>query len=86
MLAIFKSGYSRIPVYDRDRNDIIGLILAKDLIFVDVRVSIAQLLHNCGVLVLLCYYIVLVQSVPHGVLCNILSQIVIELFLISSSS
>ncbi len=35
MYEIFKSGYSRIPVYDRDRNDVIGLILAKDLIFVD---------------------------------------------------
>lgn len=32
---IFKSGYSRIPVYERDRNDIIGLLLVKDLIFVD---------------------------------------------------
>jgi len=32
---IFKSGYSRIPVYDKDRHDIVGLILAKDLIFVD---------------------------------------------------
>jgi len=35
MYEIFKSGYSRIPVFDKDRNDIIGLILAKDLIFVD---------------------------------------------------
>jgi metal transporter CNNM len=32
---IFKAGYSRIPVYDKDENDIISLILAKDLIFVD---------------------------------------------------
>jgi CRP-like cAMP-binding protein len=32
---IFKAGYSRIPVYDKDRNDIVSLILAKDLIFVD---------------------------------------------------
>jgi metal transporter CNNM len=35
---IFKSGYSRIPVYDRDRDDVVGLILAKDLIFVDPEV------------------------------------------------
>eukprot|EP01031_Cornospumella_fuschlensis_P028941 gene28941-34930_t len=35
MYEIFKSGYSRIPVYDRDLNDIVGLVLAKDLIFVD---------------------------------------------------
>lgn len=32
---IFKSGYSRIPVYETDKNDIIGLLLVKDLIFVD---------------------------------------------------
>jgi hypothetical protein len=37
---IFKSGYSRIPVYETDRNDVVGLILAKDLIFVDPEVSI----------------------------------------------
>jgi metal transporter CNNM len=32
---IFKSGYSRIPVFDMDRNDVIGVILTKDLIFID---------------------------------------------------
>jgi metal transporter CNNM len=32
---IFKCGYSRIPVYEKDRTDIIGLIFVKDLIFVD---------------------------------------------------
>mmetsp|Transcript_1144 Transcript_1144/g.1853 ORF Transcript_1144/g.1853 Transcript_1144/m.1853 type:complete len:655 (-) Transcript_1144:172-2136(-) len=32
---VFKSGYSRIPVYGRDRNDIAGVLLAKDLIFID---------------------------------------------------
>ena len=32
---IFKSGYSRIPVYEANKDDIIGLILVKDLIFVD---------------------------------------------------
>lgn len=32
---IFKAGCSRIPVYDGDHNDIVGIILAKDLIFVD---------------------------------------------------
>lgn len=37
---IFKSGYSRIPVYDKDRSDIVGLILAKDLIFIDPEVSV----------------------------------------------
>ena len=36
---IFKSGYSRIPVYGRDTNDIVGLILTKDLIFLDPEVS-----------------------------------------------
>ena len=33
---IFKAGYSRIPVFDKeDKNDVIGLMLVKDLIFVD---------------------------------------------------
>ncbi len=35
LAEIFKSGYSRIPVYGKDRNDIVGLLLTKDLIFVD---------------------------------------------------
>lgn len=40
---IFKSGYSRIPVFDRDRNDVVGLILAKDLIFIDPEVKTLEL-------------------------------------------
>ena len=32
---IFNKGYSRIPVYERDRNNVVGLLLAKDLLFVD---------------------------------------------------
>jgi hypothetical protein len=32
---IFKTGHSRIPVYARDRNDVVGILLTKDLIFVD---------------------------------------------------
>lgn len=35
MNRIFKSGYSRIPIYDRDPNDVIGVILTKDLLFID---------------------------------------------------
>lgn len=35
---IFKSGYSRIPVYEKSRSDIVGLILTKDLIFMDPEV------------------------------------------------
>ena len=38
---IFQAGYSRIPVYEKDKNDIIGLILAKDLIFIDPEVCCA---------------------------------------------
>lgn len=32
---IFRSGFSRIPVYGKDKFDIIGVLLVKDLIFVD---------------------------------------------------
>lgn len=34
MKKIFRAGYSRIPVYDNDRNDIVGIILAKDLMLI----------------------------------------------------
>ncbi|CAN0228749.1 unnamed protein product [Laminaria digitata] len=33
--VIFKSGFSRIPVYAKDHNDVIGLLFTKDLIFID---------------------------------------------------
>jgi len=33
--TIFKTGYSRIPVYEISRNNIIGLLFVKDLIFLD---------------------------------------------------
>ena len=34
--SIFQSGFSRVPVYeDNDKNSIVGLLLVKDLIFVD---------------------------------------------------
>lgn len=32
---LFRAGYSRIPIYERDQNDVVGLILAKDLLFID---------------------------------------------------
>lgn len=32
---IFRSGFSRIPIYEADQNDVIGILLTKDLIFVD---------------------------------------------------
>jgi metal transporter CNNM len=33
--AIFKTGFSRIPVYEVSRNNVIGLLFTKDLIFID---------------------------------------------------
>jgi metal transporter CNNM len=33
--AIFQSGYSRIPVYEGTRDEIYGLLLVKDLVFID---------------------------------------------------
>ena len=32
---IFRSGYSRVPVYKGTKNDIVGLLLTKDLIMID---------------------------------------------------
>jgi metal transporter CNNM len=32
---IFKTGYSRIPIYEISKNNVIGLLFVKDLIFID---------------------------------------------------
>lgn len=32
---IYNSGYSRIPVWNRDPNDVVGIVFTKDLIYVD---------------------------------------------------
>mmetsp|Transcript_21103 Transcript_21103/g.47479 ORF Transcript_21103/g.47479 Transcript_21103/m.47479 type:complete len:521 (+) Transcript_21103:238-1800(+) len=35
MTKIFRAGFSRVPVYDNNENDVMGLLMTKDLIFVD---------------------------------------------------
>ncbi|OWZ21741.1 Metal transporter [Phytophthora megakarya] len=32
---IYNSGYSRIPVWNKDPNDVVGIVITKDLIYVD---------------------------------------------------
>jgi metal transporter CNNM len=48
--SIFTEGYSRIPVYGNDRDDIMGLLFTKDLIFVDPEdeTSIKEILQIFG--------------------------------------
>mmetsp|Transcript_31402 Transcript_31402/g.89121 ORF Transcript_31402/g.89121 Transcript_31402/m.89121 type:complete len:704 (-) Transcript_31402:21-2132(-) len=50
MLQIYKSGYTRIPVYDGVRNHIIGLLYTKDLILIDPadRVELRNLIALRG--------------------------------------
>jgi metal transporter CNNM len=38
--SIFRAGYSRIPVYDKDKNDVVGVLLAKDLLLIDPKEEI----------------------------------------------
>ncbi|KAG1703308.1 hypothetical protein DVH05_008217 [Phytophthora capsici] len=32
---IYNNGYSRIPVWNKDPNDVVGIVFTKDLIYVD---------------------------------------------------
>jgi metal transporter CNNM len=47
---IFKTGYSRIPIYEVSRNNVIGLLFVKDLIFLDPEdeVPIRSFIHIFG--------------------------------------
>lgn len=51
--TIFKTGYSRIPVYEVTQDNIIGLLFVKDLVFIDpgMYVVISGYLISC-----VCYY------------------------------
>lgn len=40
LLLVFQSGHSRIPVYNKSRDNIIGLLFAKDLILLDPEDSV----------------------------------------------
>jgi len=57
MLIIFQSGHSRIPVYENDRSNIIGVLFAKDLILLDPEdaVPLTSILHFFNRTVLLVY-------------------------------
>ena len=71
---IFKSGYSRIPVYGVNKNDIVGLILTKDLIFLDPDV------RTCRDLVLLSSYISLCMDLSSYLLVPLL--VTIQLYIL----
>ena len=50
MATIFKTGYSRIPVYESSVGNVIGLLFVKDLIFIDPEdaTPIRNLMHIFG--------------------------------------
>jgi metal transporter CNNM len=35
MQTIYEKGFSRIPIYDEDRSDIVGILMTKDLILMN---------------------------------------------------
>ncbi|OQS01080.1 hypothetical protein ACHHYP_01848, partial [Achlya hypogyna] len=48
--TIYHTGYSRIPVWDKDINDIVGIIFVKDLIFADPdeKTTLLNFVHVFG--------------------------------------
>ncbi|KAF0719899.1 Aste57867_696 [Aphanomyces stellatus] len=47
---IYQSGFSRIPVWHKTRNDIVGLLFVKDLVFIDPEdaVPVVEFIHIFG--------------------------------------
>ncbi|KDO23119.1 hypothetical protein SPRG_21068 [Saprolegnia parasitica CBS 223.65] len=47
---IYAKGFSRVPVYGRTRNDVLGLLFIKDLVFVDPNepISVLHFVHIFG--------------------------------------
>ncbi|KAF4047067.1 CBS domain-containing protein [Phytophthora infestans] len=41
---IYNNGYSRIPVWNKDRNDVVGIVFTKDLIYVDPNEDLGEIL------------------------------------------
>lgn len=37
---IYSRGFSRIPVWDKDENDVIGVVFAKDIVYVDPKAEV----------------------------------------------
>lgn len=37
---IYCRGFSRIPIWDKDENDIIGIVFAKDIVYVDPKAEV----------------------------------------------
>lgn len=40
---IYASGFSRIPVFGKDANDVLGVVFVKDLVFIDPKESVPLL-------------------------------------------
>ncbi len=43
MKKIYTEGYSRIPVFDGDRDNIVGLLMSRDLVLINLDSSIITL-------------------------------------------
>jgi metal transporter CNNM len=50
LMDIYKSGFTRIPVYEIDRQNIVGILFTKDLILIDPddEIEIAAVLSFHG--------------------------------------
>lgn len=71
LLLVFQSGHSRVPVYDKTRDNIIGVLFAKDLILLDpedsVPIKTVLLFFNRTVLLVF-------HDTPLNVMLNIFKQ------------
>eukprot|EP00302_Diacronema_sp_CCMP2436_P037308 CAMPEP_0180040652 /NCGR_PEP_ID=MMETSP0984-20121128/33607_1 /TAXON_ID=483367 /ORGANISM="non described non described, Strain CCMP 2436" /LENGTH=686 /DNA_ID=CAMNT_0021967973 /DNA_START=102 /DNA_END=2163 /DNA_ORIENTATION=- len=47
---IYRSGYTRVPVYDKTRNNLVGVLNTKDLVLVDAddELPVSEIMGACG--------------------------------------
>lgn len=51
MKKIYSEGYSRIPIYEGHRDNIVGILMARDLIMINIDINIVTIKQISSIIV-----------------------------------